>query len=40
MMKVVAFRPVVDSVFPLEKAAAAQHKMLDRGVFGKLVLQI
>ena len=35
-----ALRPVVDSVSPLEEAAAAQQKMLDRGVFGKLVLRI
>jgi NADPH:quinone reductase-like Zn-dependent oxidoreductase len=31
-------KPVVDSVFPLEDAAAAQTKMLDRKQFGKIVL--
>ena len=30
--------PVVDSVFPLADAAAAQTKMLDRKQFGKIVL--
>lgn len=33
-------RPVVDSVFPLEKAREAQEKMLSRDVFGKIVLRI
>jgi NADPH:quinone reductase-like Zn-dependent oxidoreductase len=31
-------KPVVDSVFPLEDAEAAQTKMLDRKQFGKIVL--
>ncbi len=31
-------KPVVDSVFPLEDAVAAQTKMLDRKQFGKIVL--
>ncbi len=31
-------KPVVDSVFPLKDAAAAQTKMLDRKQFGKIVL--
>lgn len=31
-------RPVVDSVFPLKDAVAAQTKMLDRKQFGKIVL--
>jgi NADPH:quinone reductase-like Zn-dependent oxidoreductase len=31
-------KPVVDSVFPLADAAAAQTKMLDRKQFGKIVL--
>ena len=33
-------RPVVDSLFPLEKARAAQEKMLSRDFFGKIVLKI
>ena len=32
------FRPVVDTVFPLAQARAAQEKLLSRDVFGKLVL--
>jgi NADPH:quinone reductase-like Zn-dependent oxidoreductase len=32
-------KPVVDSVFPLREARAAQERMLARDVFGKLVLQ-
>ena len=31
-------KPVVDSVFPLKDAVAAQTKMLDRKQFGKIVL--
>ena len=31
-------RPVVDSVFPLEAAMKAQRRMLDRQLFGKIVL--
>jgi len=31
-------KPVVDSVFPLVDAVAAQTKMLDRKQFGKIVL--
>lgn len=31
-------RPIVDSVFPLREARAAQERMLNRDVFGKLVL--
>ena len=31
-------KPVVDSVFPLTEAVAAQTKMLDRKQFGKIVL--
>jgi NADPH:quinone reductase-like Zn-dependent oxidoreductase len=31
-------KPVVDSIFPLEDAVAAQTKMLDRKQFGKIVL--
>ncbi|MBI2876779.1 MAG: zinc-binding dehydrogenase [Candidatus Tectomicrobia bacterium] len=31
-------RPVVDSVFPLPEAAAAQERMLSRKIFGKVVL--
>ncbi|MBN1919454.1 MAG: zinc-binding dehydrogenase [Verrucomicrobia bacterium] len=34
-----ALKPVIDAVFPLKEAAAAQQKMLDRDFFGKLVLQ-
>jgi NADPH:quinone reductase-like Zn-dependent oxidoreductase len=33
-------RPVVDSVFPLDKAREAQEKMHSRDVFGKIVLKI
>lgn len=32
-------RPVVDTVFPLEAARAAQERMLQRDVFGKLILR-
>lgn len=32
-------KPVVDTVFPLREARAAQERMLSRDVFGKLVLQ-
>ena len=32
-------KPVVDTVFPLREARAAQERMLARDVFGKLVLQ-
>ncbi|MFN4258250.1 MAG: zinc-binding dehydrogenase [Gemmataceae bacterium] len=32
------FRPVVDSVFPLEKLAEAQHRMESREMFGKIVI--
>jgi NADPH:quinone reductase-like Zn-dependent oxidoreductase len=35
-----ALGPVVDSVFPLKEAAAAQRKMLSRDFFGKLVLRV
>jgi NADPH:quinone reductase-like Zn-dependent oxidoreductase len=31
-------KPVVDSVFPLADAVAAQTKMLDRKQFGKIIL--
>jgi NADPH:quinone reductase-like Zn-dependent oxidoreductase len=33
-------RPVVDKVFPLAEAAAAQQWMLDRRNFGKIVLRV
>lgn len=33
-------RPVIDRVFPLEEAAAAQQHMADRAQFGKIVLRI
>ena len=33
------FQVVVDSVFPLAEAAAAQQKLLDNDVFGKIILQ-
>lgn len=33
------FRPVIDSVFPLSEARAAQKKMADRHLFGKIVLR-
>jgi NADPH:quinone reductase-like Zn-dependent oxidoreductase len=31
-------KPVVDTVFPLREARAAQERMLNRDVFGKLIL--
>jgi NADPH:quinone reductase-like Zn-dependent oxidoreductase len=31
-------RPIVDTVFPLAQARAAQERMLNRDLFGKLVL--
>lgn len=31
-------RPVIDSRFPLEEAARAEERLLDRGIFGKVVL--
>lgn len=34
------FRPVLDSTFPLQDAAAAHQKMEDRNLFGKIVLKI
>ena len=33
-----ALRPVIDSVFPLKEARVAQARMIDRKVFGKIVL--
>jgi NADPH:quinone reductase-like Zn-dependent oxidoreductase len=33
-------RPIVDRVFPLKEAAAAQQYMLDRKNFGKIVLKV
>ena len=33
-----ALLPVIDSVFPLQEARVAQERMLDRQVFGKIVL--
>lgn len=33
-------RPIVDTVFPLPEARAAQERMLGRSVFGKLVLAV
>jgi NADPH:quinone reductase-like Zn-dependent oxidoreductase len=33
-------KPIVDSVFPLEKAADAQRKMESRNLFGKIVLKV
>ena len=33
------FKPVVDTVFPLREARAAQERMMNRDVFGKLVLR-
>jgi len=35
-----ALKPVVDTVFPLREAQAAQERLLSRNVFGKLVLAI
>lgn len=34
-----ALHPVIDTVFPLEQARAAQERLLARAVFGKLILQ-
>ncbi len=33
-------RPVIDTVFPLKDAAAAQQRMLNRENFGKIVLKV
>jgi NADPH:quinone reductase-like Zn-dependent oxidoreductase len=33
-------KPVVDSVFPLAETRAAQEKMEDRNVFGKIVIRV
>lgn len=33
-------KPVIDKVFPLEEARAAQQRMLDRANFGKIVLKV
>ena len=33
-------KPVVDSIFPLKEALAAQQKMLNRENFGKIVLKM
>jgi NADPH:quinone reductase-like Zn-dependent oxidoreductase len=33
-------RPVIDSIFPLKEASAAQQKMLNRENFGKIVLRV
>ncbi|KKO19847.1 MAG: zinc-binding dehydrogenase [Candidatus Brocadia sp.] len=33
-------RPVIDSTFPLQEAAAAQQRMLNRENFGKIILKI
>jgi len=38
LMELGRLKPVVDSVFPLKEAVAAQTKMLDRKQFGKIVL--
>lgn len=35
-----AFKPVIDKVFPLQEAAAAQQHMEDRKNFGKIVLKV
>ncbi len=32
------FRPVIDTIFPLEQAAEAQRRMIDRNIFGKIIL--
>ena len=32
------FRPVIDASFPLEETAEAQRRMIDRSVFGKIIL--
>ncbi len=38
LMAAGSLKPVVDTVFPLHEARAAQERMLSREVFGKLVL--
>jgi NADPH:quinone reductase-like Zn-dependent oxidoreductase len=35
-----ALRPVIDKVFPLERAAEAQRRLEGKGQFGKIVLQV
>jgi NADPH:quinone reductase-like Zn-dependent oxidoreductase len=32
------FQPVIDTIFPLEQAAEAQRRMIDRSLFGKILL--
>lgn len=32
------FQPVIDSIFPLERAAEAQRRMAERKIFGKVIL--
>jgi NADPH:quinone reductase-like Zn-dependent oxidoreductase len=32
------FQPVIDTIFPLEQAAEAQRRMIDRNLFGKILL--
>jgi len=32
--------PVIDKVFPLERAADAQRRLENKGQFGKVVLQV
>ncbi len=34
------FKPVVDSVFPLQEARKAQEKMMSRNIFGKIILKL
>jgi NADPH:quinone reductase-like Zn-dependent oxidoreductase len=39
-MAVSRTKPVIDQVFPLREAAAAQQRMEDRKQFGKILLRI
>jgi len=32
------FQPVIDTIYPLEQAAEAQRRMIDRNLFGKIIL--
>jgi len=39
-MAVAEIKPIIDQVFPLSEAAAAQRRMEEAKQFGKIVLQI
>ena len=39
-MRISRVRPIIDQLFPLKEAAAAQRRLEERKQFGKIVLQI